>query len=269
MRTACPFCNEPYEIDNHHLERHLECYNCHNKFKCSLVAIPKLGPMYLNIASTADPIMPDAEISCIVWWCNKQWHSWVKGRDNPDEFIMFWRYAPCVVSFDGKSFNEPQLCRQFNVNPHKEHIGLRQMARHKGMSGGIKALGEVFELPRVVGLNNVDSEAAVKLWKLYEKETCDQTLGNLLYCCAWNVVLSYHLHCFFSKAESVSIQNSIPFTLDLHFAKGIDAHTPSELHEPEMLDLASGKELEDQIAIEKRVRKHSRPRKKIIIIKKG
>jgi len=269
MKTACPFCNEPYDIDNSHLERHLECYKCHNKFKCSLVAIPKIGTMYLNIASTADPIMPDAEISCIVWWSNQQWHSWVKGHDTPDEFIMFWSYASRVVTFDGKSFDEPQLCRQFHINPHKEHIELRQVARQKRMSGGIKALGEVFELPRVIGLDNVDSEASVKLWKLYEKNTSDQTRGNLLYCCAWNVVLTYHLYCFFSKGEPVSIQNSIPFTLDLHFAEGVDAHTPNDLNKSEMLDLAPEKGMEDQVFIAKRVRKNTKPKKKIIIIKKG
>ncbi len=214
MKTECPFCKEPYDIDNDHLDRHLECYKCNNKFKCVLVAVPKIGTMYLDIEATDDPVKPEAEVSSIVWWCNNRWFSWVKGRDKPEDFLLFWEHAPWVVTFRGKAFDEPLLCRQFNVSPHKHHIELRQEARQQGMSGGLTALGEVFGLPRAIALDKGDGETAITLWKQYENEHSPAALENLLYCSAWNVVLIYHLHCHFSKTNPIPMQNTLPFIWD-------------------------------------------------------
>jgi len=227
MKTECPFCQEPYEIDNEHLDRHLECYNCHSKFKCMLVAVPKIGTMYLDIESTDDPVNPEAEVSSIVWWCNNKWFSWVKGKDKPDEFLMFWEHAPWVVTFRGKAFEEPLVCRQFNVSPHQHHIELREEAKKQGMSGGLKALGEVFGLPRAIGLDKVDGETSIDLWKRFEKDGSTKALDNLMYCNAWDVVLIYHLHCYFSKIDPIPMQNTIPFIWDPGHMKPLKTQTGS------------------------------------------
>jgi uncharacterized protein YprB with RNaseH-like and TPR domain len=219
MKTKCPFCNEPYDIDLEHLERHLECFKCHNKFECKIVAVPQMGTMYMDIETTDDSIKPQAEISTIVWWCNNKWYSWVNGKDKPDEFILFWENAPWVVTFNGKAIEEPLLCRQFNVSPHKKHIELRAIAKKKGISGGLKALGEVFELPCPVGIDKLDSDTAIRLWKLYAKDQSPKAIQNLLYCSAWSVVLTYHLHCHFSKAHPIPMQNQVPFSLDPNYMK--------------------------------------------------
>jgi uncharacterized protein YprB with RNaseH-like and TPR domain len=190
-----------------------------------LVATPKIGVMYLNIETTDDPGKVDVEVSNIVWWCNNKWFSWVKGKNDPDEFLLFWKYAPRVVTFKGRASDEPLLCRQFNIRPHKNHIELHKEAKKQGMSGGLKALGEVFGFPRTVGLEKVDADIAIRLWKEYEKDGSFEALDNLLYCSAWNVVLSYYLHCFFSKTKPDTMQNTIPFTFNLYHMKSIDMQT--------------------------------------------
>lgn len=211
MKTECPFCKEPYEINLDHLNRHLVCYNCNNKFKCVLVTIPKIGAMYLNIETTDDPVQPGAEVFNIVWWCNNQWYSWVKGQDQPDEFRMFWEHTPWIVTFDGKDFEEPLLCRQFNLRPQQYHIELREEAKKQGMSGGLKALGEVFGLPRDSGQKETESQTSVDLWHTFEKEHSPKALSKMLCDNAWKVVQIYHLHCHFTKITPLPMQDSIPF----------------------------------------------------------
>ena len=181
--------------------------------------------MYLNIESTDDPDKFDAKLSSIVWWCNAKWHSWVKGKNDPDEFLLFWKYAPKVITFNGKALDEPLLCRQFNVRPHNNHLELCKEAKKQGMSGGMKALGEVFGFPRAVGLEKVDAETKIKLWKEYEKNGSSTALGNLLYSSAWSVVLTSYLHSFFTKTKPEDIQNTIPFTLDLHHINAVNSQS--------------------------------------------
>ncbi len=229
MKTNCPYCGAPFEIDEEHLEKKLECFDCRNKFVVSLTATPKLGTMYLDIESTTYPVGAGAEISSIVWWCNNQWHSWVKGVDAPDLFLLFWKHAPWVVSFDRKTLYEPLLCDQFTIEPHPNHLDLRQNARKRGMSGGLQALGEAFGFPRAVGLENRNEETVARLWERGAAAAERKAVENLRYCGAWSVVLTYHLHCFFSEKGPLPMHTSVPYTLDAHF---IDSITSRNLPPP-------------------------------------
>jgi hypothetical protein len=232
MKTNCPYCGEPFEIDEEHLEKKLECFNCGNKFVVTLTATPQLGTMYLDIEATQYPMRSDAGISSIVWWCNGKWHSWVKGVDTPDLFLLFWKHAPWVVSFDRKTLYEPLLCRQFNVEPHPSHLDLREKARKRGMPGGLKALGEVFGFPRAVGLENRNEETAARLWERAAAAE-SKAVENLRYCGAWNVVLTYHLHCLFSEKGPLPMHTSVPYTLDALFIEK-ELSKPRKHAEPEM-----------------------------------
>lgn len=274
MNTNCPYCREPYEIDNDHLNRKLECFNCHNKFEVQLVAAPRLDTMYLDVESTGNPAEPDAEISGLVWWCNGKWNSWVKGVDDPGIFLVFWKHAPWVVTFDGKALYEPMLCRQFNVSPHPNHVVLRESARKQGLSGGLKALAEVFGFPRAVGLENVNEETAARLWERLTATGETRALESLRYCGAWNVVLTYHLHCFFKKKDPVPMHNSIPYTLDAYYINSILSNTPplkARKIKPKETSSSTEPILSAESAPEKTVSAADRvatPKKKIIIKKK-
>jgi len=217
MKTECPFCKQPYEIEAEHFDRHLQCSTCNRTFICSILTTPVLGTMYLDIETTADPTKSYAEISCIVWWCNQTWYSWVNGKNNPEEFLLFWRNAPQIVTFNGKAFDEPKICKQFETNPHRNHIDLFHEAKKQGLTGGLKEIGETFGFPRPAELDKVDGAIAVKLWKRFKFYGNTEALQNLLYYNAWDVALTYYLHCRFTAAQSEAIHNTIPFTLDANY----------------------------------------------------
>lgn len=214
MKTACPFCKQSYEIEAEHLGQHLECSTCKGKFTCALVATPTLGAVYLDVETTAGPDKSYAEISTIAWWCDQKWHSWVSGRDDPADFLLFWQHAPQIITFNGKSFDEPKIIRQFGVHQHRNHLDLMQEAKAHGLTGGLKAIVEACGFPRPLALDKVDGAIAIRLWKRFQYYHAEEALQNLLYYNAWDVVLTYYLHCHLTAVQAEDIYSSIPFTLD-------------------------------------------------------
>lgn len=214
MKTTCPFCKWSHEIEADHFGQRLECSACNGVFTCILVTTPILGVMYLDVETTAGPDKSYAEISTIVWWCDQKWHSWVNGRDTPDEFLMYWQHSPQVVTYNGKAFDEPKIKSQFRVYSHPNHLDLMHEAKTHGLTGGLKEIGQTCGFPRPLDLHNVDGTVAVRLWKrfLYDRE--EEALQNLLYYNAWDVVLTYWLHCHIVSAQPEAIYESIPFTVD-------------------------------------------------------
>lgn len=214
MKIACPFCKQPYEIEADNLDRNLECSTCNRTFSCAIGTTPLIGTVYLDIELTESYTNPDAEISTIVWWCDQQWHSWVNGQNDPAEFLLFWQHARQIVTFNGRTFDIPWIIRQFRVDRHPNHVDLKPEAKKHGLTGGLKKIGEECKFPRPPELDGVDGEIAVKLWKRFRCNNVEEALQNLLYYNAWDVVLTYCLHCLCSAAQAAPIHNSIPFTLD-------------------------------------------------------
>ena len=219
MKIKCPFCNEHYVIEEEKLDRHLKCYKCGNKFTCSVVATPNLGTMYLDILTSDDPYKMTSEISSIVWWCNERWYSWVKGKNRPEEFLVFWRHTPRIITFNGKVLDEPRICKEFKVSPHVIHRDLFYDVQRKGLPPDLKKISELSEFPRVREVQAVDEETTVKLWKHYSEENVTEALESLLCCSAWEIVHTYHLHCHLSNAKPVPMHETIPFSVDTGFLK--------------------------------------------------
>lgn len=214
MITHCPFCEEAHDIVADYLEQQLECSSCNNLFICQIVATPILGPMYLDIETTAAPSKSYAEISSIVWWCDNKWHSWVNGKDCPEKFIMYWTNTPQLITFNGKTFDEPKIINQFGVNPHPNHIDTLHKSKECGLKGGLKEISETCNFPRPPELDKVDGAVAIKLWKRFLYDDAEADLQNLLYYNAWDVVLTYSLHCHCKEEEPAPIHDTIPFTLN-------------------------------------------------------
>lgn len=221
MRIKCPFCNEPYEIEGKDLNRHLKCYKCENKFTCSVIATPNLGTMYLDIQLSSDSSHPDAEVSTIVWWCNEKWHSWVKGKNDPEEFLMFWRNSPRIITFNGKVMDEPRICKEFNVSPHVIHRDLFFEVQRKGLPPDLKKISELSKFPMRREVQAVDNKAAVELWNQFTKDNSQKALDNLLCCSAWKIVHTYHLHCHLSNATPVPMHETIPYYMDTELLNSI------------------------------------------------
>lgn len=214
MKTACPFCKKPFVIDLDGVDKDIRCSECDETFCCAIVTTPKIGTMYLDIETTASPENVSATISTITWWCDQKWLSWVNGRDDPAKFLMYWKYSETLVTYNGKTFDEPKIMRHFRVGPHRNHIDLMHMARGRDLTGGLKKIGMLCAFPRPPELDNVDGSVAIKLWKkfLYCQE--DDALQNLLYYNAWDVALTYYLHNHLMSTRASSIHEDIPFHLN-------------------------------------------------------
>jgi len=214
MKTSCPFCKQAHVIGAEHLDGQMECSACHRMFSCSLVAKPILGPMYLDIETTELAGDPRAEISTIVWWCDGEWYSWVNGRDESDQFLLYWKYAPEIITFYGKKFDEPMICAKFDLSRHPCHRDMLIVAGEKGICGKLKEIGQQLKFLRPEELDNVDGVVAVDLWKLYKSNHEPAVLQALLYYNAWDVVLTYMLRNHIEGRQSDPIDESIPFTQD-------------------------------------------------------
>jgi hypothetical protein len=138
----------------------------------------------------------------------------VNGRDDPADFLLFWQHSPQIVTYNGKSFDEPKIIRQFGAQHHRNHLDLMHEAKAHGLTGGLKVIGEACGFPRPVDLDKVDGAIAIRLWKRFQYEHAEEALQNLLYYNAWDVVLTYFLHCHLAAAQAEDIYQSIPFTLD-------------------------------------------------------
>jgi len=220
VKISCPFCKEKYDIEEEHFGLRIQCSTCNHLFACSLVATPLIDPMYVDIETTGLSI-EYAEITSIVWWCNNEWHSWVNGHDDHNEFHLYWQNASEIVTFNGKSFDEPRICKQFSVNRSQNHTDLLSEAKKRGMSGGLKELGATLGFPRPVELEMVDGMAAIRLWKRYKDDNNHIALQNLLYYNAWDVVLTYLLHMQFLGLKPLPIHESIPFKFNREMMRSI------------------------------------------------
>lgn len=232
MNTVCPFCKQSYEIEADNLDQYLECSVCKHTFTCSIVTSPVIGLMYVDVETTAAPTKSYAVISTIVWWCDNEWHSWINGKDSPEEFILFWKHSSQVVTFNGRAFDEPKIISQFGVHPHSNHLDLMHVAKEHGLTGGLKKVGEACNFPRPPELDSVDGAIAVKLWKRFQYEGADEALQNLLYYNAWDVVLTYCLHCHCSAVQARPIHETIPFIFSPDYLASVmpKPKTPGNSH---------------------------------------
>jgi len=87
-------------------------------------------------------------------------------------------------------------------------------AKTHGLNGGLKAIGEACDFPRPQELQCVDGSTAIKLWKRFLYDNDEHALANLLYYNAWDVVLTYFLHCHLTTMNALAIHESIPFSFD-------------------------------------------------------
>jgi uncharacterized protein YprB with RNaseH-like and TPR domain len=235
MKITCPFCNEPFVIEEEKLDRHLKCYRCRNKFTCSVVSTPNLGTMYLDILTVDDPYKQSSGISSIVWWCNERWYSWVKGQNKPEEFLVFWKHAPRIITFNGKVLDEPRICREFKVSPHVIHRDLYFDVQRKGLPTDLRQISELSGFPRLREVEAFDESTTVKLWKQYSEENVSEALQSLLCCSAWEIVHTYHLHCHLSNAKPVAMHETIPFSVDTGFLKPfVSEEMKKEIKTPEI-----------------------------------
>jgi len=161
--------------------------------------------LFLDIETTGLSRACD-EITTIVWYHDNKWGQWISGESDSTALARHWNNAAHLVTYNGKCFDEPFICRNFEFGKHHSHVDLRYVLARQGIKGGLKAISAAQELERPATIDQVDGFLAVKLWNAYRAGS-QEALDVLLYYNAWDVRLLVKLY---NRFVSDSIVDSFP-----------------------------------------------------------
>lgn len=117
-------------------------------------------------------------ITCISTFRNGEQLSFWRGHNLVD-FLSEWAKAKILVSFNGKRFDTPIVCRAFGLTVIPAQIDLMNEAFHYGYKGGLKAIERQIGFTR----NNQDchdGRDAIRLWNEYSNHHSSDALEALL-----------------------------------------------------------------------------------------
>lgn len=102
----------------------------------------------------------------------------VKGDDLTRERLADLLDAPLLVSFNGRTFDQPFLEREFDLCLDCPHVDLRYVCGRLGYSGGLGAVERALGVER--DRPDISGEDAVRLWREYERGGDDGALDTLV-----------------------------------------------------------------------------------------
>jgi uncharacterized protein YprB with RNaseH-like and TPR domain len=223
MIFTCPYCTTEFTLSPEYLDSKLECPQCANCFQLAISSIPAPAQIFLDIETTG--FSPSySQLTTVVWFGDGLWGHWVNDGRSTDALTTAWNNSKELITFNGIDFDEPWLMEALNVSQHTNHVDLRDGAASQGLSGGLKKISENLGIPRPPELSEIEGKDAPKLWHAFTKgNKC--ALCNLLYYNAWDVVLTYNLHCHLNQVTPTPIQNTIPFANHENALKSIIGST--------------------------------------------
>lgn len=104
----------------------------------------------------------------------------IKGQDLTRERLEeeFFE-SSIIVSFNGKSFDQPFLEHNYNLDIDNPHIDLMYPARKLGYTGGLKNIEKELGIDRDLE-EDMDGKDAIRLWKQYKKNNDEEALNKLV-----------------------------------------------------------------------------------------
>ena len=141
---------------------------------------------YFDIETTG--LGPDSLITVIACLHQNQLHTFVQG-ENLDDFLDLLDEIELLVSFNGASFDVPQVERGFHIAGIPcAHVDLRWVCYHEKMTGGLKSIEHRLGIQRPQDLHGVDGEEAVWLWEDWIRAHDREARERLLRYCAADVL---------------------------------------------------------------------------------
>ena len=117
-------------------------------------------------------------ITCISTLRDGKMCSFWRGH-NLEDFLAEWAKARILVSFNGKRFDTPIVCKAFGLATAPAQIDLMDEAAHYGLKGGLKAIEKQIGFIRKTKECS-DGRGAIRLWSEYEKSRHEDVLQTLL-----------------------------------------------------------------------------------------
>lgn len=131
---------------------------------------------------------PDSTITVIACLHQNQLHTFVQG-ENLDDFLDLLDDIELLISFNGASFDVPQVERGFHIAGIPcAHVDLRWVCYHEKMTGGLKSIEHRLGIQRPQDLHGVDGEEAVWLWEDWSRDGDREARDRLLRYCAADVL---------------------------------------------------------------------------------
>lgn len=136
--------------------------------------------LYLDIETMGT--RRSSPITVIGAYDGKEFKALVRGKDlNEENIEELFLGASMIVTFNGATFDLPMINEQFpGTVPQVPHLDLRFLARKCGYSGGLKSLEMQLGMARPDEIKGMSGEDAVRLWKLYERDSNRNALKLLL-----------------------------------------------------------------------------------------
>lgn len=155
---------------------------------------------FLDIETSGDQLMP--EITTIICKHRGRLHIYTSGR-NLDGFLDLLDHARLFVTFNGASFDIPQLERHFHI-PLRDtaHIDLRWVCYHMGLKGGLKEIERAIGLIRPPDLIGMDGAEADWLWRRWKETGNGKLVDRLVRYCAADVIGLEHLSAWLIARET-------------------------------------------------------------------
>ncbi len=146
---------------------------------------------YLDIETSGDQLRP--EITLIIVKHRGALHTFT-AEHNLDAFLPLLDEITLLVTFNGASFDVPQLENHFHI-PLRDlaHIDLRWSCYHAGLRGGLKEIERAIGLVRPADLVGMDGGEADWLWRRWKDCGKPELLRRLTRYCAADVIGLEHL----------------------------------------------------------------------------
>lgn len=134
--------------------------------------------------------------------------SWYVNGENLDDFVDDIEKYKVIVTYNGKVFDAPFICRYFGITMPQTHIDLRYILGSLGYKGGLKKCETALGIHRG-DLAGIDGFFAPLLWEEYRRRHNRRALDTLL---AYNIEDAVNLESLMVMAYNMKIEHT-PFSL--------------------------------------------------------
>lgn len=152
----------------------------------------------------------DAYVTCVACYHQGQLYRFVRG-ENLDDFLDLLEEVDLLVSFNGSSFDIPQLLHTWHIPEFPcPHVDLRWQCYHDQLTGGLKQVETELGIMRPEDLQGVDGAEAVWLWLRWQQYADHAAREKLLRYCAADVLTLQMVTSALLRTKGVAVQGPSP-----------------------------------------------------------
>ena len=122
--------------------------------------------IYLDIETTG---LDFNDRVTMVTLSNGDWRrTFINGIDL-DQCVSYLKEDVFFVTFNGHSFDIPRLRRAVSLPLRQPNLDLKQLLKHRGITGGQKHIESIFGIRRASVISSCTGQDAVQLWSRYQE----------------------------------------------------------------------------------------------------